>query len=424
MTRTLRAAVLFAATLAAPAAVAAPGGYLGVWLDEDRPQRNGARLERVGPRSPAAAVGLRTGERVVAFDGVPTPTAAAFAELLGRAYPGQTVRLGVLSRGKRRREVEVTLGAWGELPRRKGRREAPGEAVLLAGEELPIGAPVITYRHPQGYDGYLERCFFSDDLLPSSPAAGCDEPRRYSLRRHLPPALAEVVAAKGFTPELAAVQIDQVVIHYDVAWTSRNCFKVLHDRRGLSCHFLLDVDGVLYQTLDLVERARHAGSANDRSIGIEIAHPGPLELTSGLADRYRRDGDGVVFDLGRLADDPHTPDFLVRPARPEPVRGVVQGRPYSQYDFTDAQYETLSRLLGALHRALPRIRLEVPRGVDGAIRNAVLDPAELDAFSGIVGHYHVSSHKQDPGPAFDWERLLKGARAAAAAPPGAPRTGD
>ena len=52
----------------------------------------------------------------------------------------------------------------------------------------------------------------------------------------------------------------------------------LHDRRGLSVHFLLDVDGTLYQTLDLRERAWHAGESffrgrrccNDFSIGIEL----------------------------------------------------------------------------------------------------------------------------------------------------------
>jgi len=36
------------------------------------------------------------------------------------------------------------------------------------------------------------------------------------------------------------------------------CFKVLHDHRDLSVHFMLDLDGTIYQTLDLKERAWHA----------------------------------------------------------------------------------------------------------------------------------------------------------------------
>ena len=47
--------------------------------------------------------------------------------------------------------------------------------------------------------------------------------------------------------------VDQFVIHYDVAGTSRNCFEVLQDKRGLSVHFMLDLDGTIYQSLDLKE---------------------------------------------------------------------------------------------------------------------------------------------------------------------------
>jgi len=44
-------------------------------------------------------------------------------------------------------------------------------------------------------------------------------------------------------------------MHYDVCGVSRQYFKVLHDYRGLSVHFMLDIDGTIYQTLDLNERA-------------------------------------------------------------------------------------------------------------------------------------------------------------------------
>ena len=44
--------------------------------------------------------------------------------------------------------------------------------------------------------------------------------------------------------------VDQFVIHFDVCGTSRRCFEVLQDKRGLSVHFMLDIDGTIYQTLD------------------------------------------------------------------------------------------------------------------------------------------------------------------------------
>jgi N-acetyl-anhydromuramyl-L-alanine amidase AmpD len=386
---------------------AAPGGFLGLFVEPER-----ARISHVVPGAPAAAAGLQAGDLVLAVNGQPTPDAAAVGDLLVRASPGQALAVRV-ERGGWRFTLPLTPGTWGAHHRAAGRTQwtPPGTAIRIAGVPVEIGAPVVTWQQPGAHDGYLERCAFSDQVAPRRPVPGCEGAQRYAARRNLPDALAQVVQARGWTPELAALQIDQVVVHYDVAWTSENCFKVLHDLRGLSCHFLLDVDGVLYQTLDVVERARHAGSANDRSIGIEIAHPGPLELTKGLADRYRPHPDGgVVYDLGRLAKGVRTPGFQVRPARPAPVEGRVQGRDFTQYDYTEAQYRTLTRLFAGLNRALPRIRLEVPRDAEGRIRDAVLAPEEQAAFSGILGHFHVSARKQDPGPAFDWERVLSGAR--------------
>ena len=50
------------------------------------------------------------------------------------------------------------------------------------------------------------------------------------------------------------------------------CFRVLHDERGLS-RFLVDVDGRVFQTLD-VASAWHATDANDVSVGVELASLG------------------------------------------------------------------------------------------------------------------------------------------------------
>jgi len=52
----------------------------------------------------------------------------------------------------------------------------------------------------------------------------------------------------------------------------------------------------------------------------------------------------------------------------------------------------------------------VPRGPDGKVRNDVLSEEELKNFHGLVGHWHITKQKQDPGPAFDWDRVLNRAR--------------
>ena len=81
--------------------------------------------------------------------------------------------------------------------------------------------------------------------------------------------------------------VDQFVIHFDVAGTSRRCFETLHDHRGLSVQFMLDVDGTIYQTLDLKESAWHATKANGRSVGIDNA--GSVEFL------YDTDSDKFYF---------------------------------------------------------------------------------------------------------------------------------
>jgi N-acetyl-anhydromuramyl-L-alanine amidase AmpD len=202
-----------------------------------------------------------------------------------------------------------------------------------------------------------------------------------------------------------------------MAGTSRQCFKVLHDVRNLSVHFLLDVDGTLYQTLDLREKAYHATIANDGSIGVEIAHPGlwPQPRHPDMRRWYVQDEQGWRMKFPGFLGEPgvRTPDFVPRPDRPEPVAGEIHGKRYWQLDYTPQQYRTLAHLCAALSRTFPRIRLEAPRGPDGSIRTTALSRQELQEFDGIVGHFHVQTNKTDPGPAMQWERLLQAARAIA-----------
>ena len=284
----------------------------------------------------------------------------------------------------------------------------PARGMVVCGAPFDLGTRVVTWREPGGYDAYQTRKFFSPD----------DEPgrRRYSpLRGGLPQAMQERAAKDGLA--LADLQqvVHQFVLHYDAAGTSRQCFKVLQDLRNLSVHFMLDVDGTIYQTLDLREKAWHATIANDFSVGVEIAHPGawPQPLNADMRRWYERDEVGWRMKYPEWMQETgiRTPGFIARPDRPEFVSGEVQGRTWYQFDYTPQQYEALARLCAGLSRVFPRIRLEVPRNPDGSVVNRVLPEHELRAFDGIVGHFHVQRNKQDPGPALQWDRLLEQARA-------------
>jgi N-acetyl-anhydromuramyl-L-alanine amidase AmpD len=209
--------------------------------------------------------------------------------------------------------------------------------------------------------------------------------------------------------------VDQFVLHFDVCGISKVCFNVLHDHRGLSVHFMLDLDGTIYQTLDLKERARHATISNDRSIGIEIANMGAYAPgdTKTLDEWYQRDAQGQPYIKipARLGDPMiYTKNFVGRPARAVPVRGVVQGKELVQYDFTPEQYAALIKLTATLAKIFPKITLDYPRDHRGQLVPHKLTDAELARYHGVLGHYHIQTNKTDPGPALQWDKLIDGAR--------------
>ncbi|MBN2447162.1 MAG: N-acetylmuramoyl-L-alanine amidase, partial [Phycisphaerae bacterium] len=255
-----------------------------------------------------------------------------------------------------------------------------GDEIVVCGQLIHTGAPVVLWLDPGGYDAYRAECRFDPDrMAPANPVS--DSPIRYnSFRRHLPDDVAAEVRANGWTLPLLQQWVDLFVYHYDVCGTSRRCFNVLQDRRGLSVHFMLDVDGTIYQTLDVKERAWHAGSANDRSIGIEIANIGAYGDMKTLDKWYGHDWLGramITFpdNMGELGI--RTPNFIARPAHNDAITGEINGSKLYQYDLTDAQYKSLTKLTAALCSALPRIKPDYPRDADGKLRTGVLSEEEL-----------------------------------------------
>lgn len=281
--------------------------------------------------------------------------------------------------------------------------ETRGDEIVIAGRRFQTGAPVVLWSDPGGYNAYSSSYF----------------EKRYAKGG---PSEAETTAlsAAGWTLPMLQRRIDQFVLHFDVCGVSARCFDVLHNQRGLSVHFLLDIDGTIYQTLDVQERAWHATKANDRSVGIEIANIGayPAGETGPLDDWYGRDAGGAYITIPPNIQQRYGPrggvrsarSWPLRPARDVPINGQIHGQSLRQYDLTPQQYDSLIKLTAALHRALPAIRLDYPRGADGRVLPRALSDAEFTSFRGVLGHWHVQPNKTDPGPALDWQRLIEGAR--------------
>ncbi|MGQ0627858.1 MAG: N-acetylmuramoyl-L-alanine amidase [Phycisphaerales bacterium] len=295
-----------------------------------------------------------------------------------------------------------------------------GDEIVVCGQYFHTGTPVVLWTDPGGYDAYrVERRFGAIERAPweaiIKDGRGPGTPNRYGTRTTgLSVDELQRVRGGGWDLPLLQRQVDQFVLHYDVCGTSRQCFRVLHDLRGLSVHFMLDIDGTIYQTLDLKERAWHATTSNDRSIGIEIANMGayPPGEKSPLDRWYARDEQGTRITIPEEMGDGgiRTPAFIGRPDRSEPVTGVIAGRTLNQYDLTPQQYDALTRLTATLCAIFPRIRPHYPRGTDGELARDHLPEDELQAFTGVLGHFHIQKDKIDPGPALQWDRVLQAAR--------------
>ena len=292
----------------------------------------------------------------------------------------------------------------------------------MCGQLYHTTTRVVLWTDPGGYDAYrVERRFAPMDESggerPRRPVRlqSCN-PNRYGMR------------VKGLSKERDRTDtrgrlglshccrkvVDQFVIHFDARGTSKRCFQILHDVRGLSVHFLLDLDGTIYQTLDLKEGAHHATIANGRSIGIEVANIGAYPLQPRTLDRwYQRDSSGRlrVVDPDANRAGRQTTATVQRPIREEPIVGTIQGQELRQYDFTPEQYD------GLRHNCRRRYADSSPGF--GAIIHATAPAcssrkrspdSELARYQGILGHYHVQTNKVDPGPAFQWDRLMESTR--------------
>jgi N-acetylmuramoyl-L-alanine amidase len=296
-----------------------------------------------------------------------------------------------------------------------------GDEIVVAGQFVHTGTAVVLWLDPGGYDAYrVERRFSplqkSDWDSTKADFSSFGLPNRYDLRRG-GLTVEETERVRGGGWDLATLQkvVDQFVIHYDAAGTSRNCYKELQDVRDLSVHFMLDLDGTIYQTLDLKEQARHASGVNNRSVGIEIANTGAWVSgeTNVLSQWYAHDTNGQTritipqrFGDGGL----RTKGFVGQPARPGLVTGNIHGEKLEQYDFTPEQYDALIKLTATLCDVFPKLKCDFPRDAGGKVVPGRLPDNVLTNYQGVLGHFHITTNKVDPGPAFQWDYVIERAR--------------
>jgi N-acetylmuramoyl-L-alanine amidase len=291
------------------------------------------------------------------------------------------------------------------VPGLAGEPKPVGDEIIVCGQRVHTGAPVVTWLDPGGYDAYKKD-------VPADIAAG------FGTRKSPVFTAEQQQKAQTGNIDLPTLQtmVDQFVIHYDVCGTSKRCFHVLHNQRGLAVQFMLDLDGTIYQTLDLKEGAWHATKANGRSVGIEIANMGAYasEERNPFSNWYKTlpNGETVITVPGPAeANGIRDKSIVLKPSRPEPVTAIIQGKPRTQYDLTLQQYDSLIKLTAALHKTFPKIKLDYPRDKNGKLIREALPNEVYDHYEGVLGHYHVQTNKSDPGSAFQFDKVIEGAKA-------------
>jgi hypothetical protein len=240
-----------------------------------------------------------------------------------------------------------------------------GSEIIICGKRFDVGHRVVTFEDEGGYSAYVPHR--TDDIgkiYAIKPAPGlARRALRYRRRRLI-----------GKSERLADLRrvVRQVVVHLDGCLDASMCFDVLHNQRGLSVHFMVDNDGTIYQTLDLLHCAFHAAGVNEVAVGIELQNRG---------------------DAARYPD--------VYAGARDKVTCRVHGVQFLAYDFTEAQYAAMIRLAGALSRIFDIPPVSPQLG--GAPLWTVIDRPR--AFNGFIGHFHISANKWDPGP-WDFGRML------------------
>ena len=248
--------------------------------------------------------------------------------------------------------------------------------IVIARKKVDIGTRVVLWDEKYGLNGYDTTRYVvkTENRKTGKIKTKIIKGKRYNSRSKI--RKVDLNWCKKF--------VNQFFLHHSGLYRSRDTYGVLHKERGLSCHFIMDDDGTIYQTLDVKERAWHGGSCNTTSVGIEI------------------DSRASATKFPTAYDKEHQKKYRVGPRkiRIDNIHNInIKG-----YDYSDGQYNALIKLTNGLCKEL-NINKDFPRGVDGKIVKGVIKSPTK--FNGIMCHYHLTDNKIDP-ISLDYGKILKG----------------
>lgn len=187
----------------------------------------------------------------------------------------------------------------------------------------------------------------------------------------------------------------QIVLHYTLGYLKGDIATLTQHDYHVSVPFVIGRNGKIYNLFFSAYWAYHLGpgafggnkTQSEVSIGIEISNIGGLKKTAGGMETYYGD---IYCDVNNN-------------------NAYIQ-KPFRRFEyyatFTDSQYESLIILLRYLTGSY-NIRRDFLPDTD-----RYLAKADIVDFNGIVTHANYrKSDKEDIGPAFDWDRVIRGVTA-------------
>lgn len=150
-------------------------------------------------------------------------------------------------------------------------------------------------------------------------------------------------------------------------------------RLNLSVHFCVNPDGTIYQFCDADRRCAHAGSVDD-------------------SDHDGHQLSGNAKSIGIEAVNPAGPKVTDKAHR-ELLKETIHGEDIVYSSFTPEQVVSYLLLIQALCHAYD-LPLTVPLDASGHVLAGVMDEPSFAAFTGVIGHFHLTERKRDPGLAL------------------------
>jgi len=181
----------------------------------------------------------------------------------------------------------------------------------------------------------------------------------------------ETKPGRGARRRHPKTELDLWVIHWTGGeGTAKGLFRVLNARK-LGVEFAIDREGMIWQFADPIKvDTFDAGIVNPRSAGVEVVNYG-----------FRR----KRSDIPRKGRDRQL------------YKTRLNGRNRTFARFYPDQVAATIHLTEMICREIPTIPRCVPREKDGSLMTRTMTRQELKEYKGVIGHYHITKTKSDPG---------------------------